>query len=248
MSEDMAKPARVPRYRDLSRAVWADIASGALREGDKLPTEASLCRRFGVSRHTVRTALRDLLESGLIASRQGARSVVLRRSPAAAYTCSISSLDELLHYATEVRYEVSRSGMVVADQTLSARLAARPGQRWLRVEGTRAQEREAEPVCWTEVFVHADYAGIGLLIGRKKGAIHTWIEEMYGVRIDEVKQILSVEPMTPDVAASLGCAPQTMGVCIRRSYFLEDGTLVEVAFNQHRADRFRHELTLRKRG
>lgn len=242
------KAVRVLRYRSLYDAVRAEIVSGVVRVGDKLPTEDELCRQYAVSRHTVRSALRDLAEDGLIASRQGSRSIVLKQSPPETYTSTVSSLDELLHYATEVHYEVAKSGMVVADGALASRLGAQPGQRWLRVEGTRGRAEQPDPVCWTEVFVHADYAGIGLLIGRRAGTIYSWIEEMYGVRIGEVRQVLSVEPMGADAAAALGREPGSMAVGIRRSYYLEDGTLVEVAFNQHPADRFRYELTLRKRG
>lgn len=242
------KAVRVLRYRSLYDAVRAEIVAGALRVGDRLPTEDELCRQYAVSRHTVRSALRDLADDGLIASRQGSRSVVLKQSPPGTYTSTVSSLDELLHYATEVHYEVAKSGMVVADSALASRLGTQPGQRWLRVEGTRGRSEQPDPVCWTEVFVHADYAGIGLLIGRRAGTIYSWIEEMYGVRIGEVRQVLSVEPMGADAAAALGGEPGSMAVAIRRSYYLEDGTLVEVAFNQHPADRFRYEVTLRKRG
>ena len=248
VKQEPKKAVRIPRYRSLYEAVRGDIASGALKAGDKLPTEDELCRRHAVSRHTVRSALRDLAEDGLIASRQGSRSVVLPQAPPGIYTSTVSSLDELLHYATEVQYEVAKSGMVVADAALASRLGAAAGQRWLRVEGTRSRMDEASPVCWTEVFVHADYAGIGLLIGRRAGTIYAWIEEMYGVRIEEVRQVLDVGPMGAETAAALGCEPGSMAVGIRRSYYLADGTLVEVAFNQHRADRFRYELTLRKRG
>jgi DNA-binding GntR family transcriptional regulator len=242
------KPGRVLRYRSLYDAVRAEITSGALQVGARLPTEDELCRQYDVSRHTVRSALRDLAEDGLIASRQGSRSVVLSQAPPAIYTSTVSSLDELLHYATDVNYEVAKSGMVVADAALASRVGGEAGQRWLRVEGTRSRSEQPALVCWTEVFVHADYAGIGLLIGRRKGTIYSWIEEMYGVRIEEVQQVLSVQPMDPEAASALGCEPGSMTVCIRRSYYLQDGTLVEVAFNQHRADRFRYELTLRKRG
>jgi DNA-binding GntR family transcriptional regulator len=244
----LKKAGRLPRYRGLYEAVRGEIASGTLRVGEKLPSEDELCRRYDVSRHTVRSALRDLAEDGLIASRQGSRSVVLRQAPLPIYTSTVSSLEELFHYATEVHYEVAKSGMVVADGALAARLGARPGQRWLRVEGTRSRAQQLSPVCWTEVFVHADYAGIGLLIGRRAGTIYAWIEEMYGVRIKEVQQVLSAGPMGDEAVAALGCEPGSVAVCIRRSYYLPDGTLVEVAFNQHRADQFRYELTLRKRG
>jgi GntR family transcriptional regulator len=54
--------------------------------------------------------------------------------------------------------------------------------------------------------------------------------------------------MSAEVAAAVHCEAGDMAVVIRRSYYLQDETLVEVAFNQHPADRFRYELSLRKRG
>ena len=245
--EALPRQTRVPRYRNLYEALRQDITSGALPVGEKLPSEDDLCRKYEVSRHTVRSAMRDLAEDGMIASRQGSRSVVLTQSPASVYTTSVSSLDELLQYVTEVNYEVAKSGIVAADKALAERLGAQAGQRWLRVEGIRSRQPQATPVCWTEVFVHSDYAGIGLLIGRRPGTIYSWIEEMYGVRIEEVRQVLRVEPMGAKAAAALGYATGSMAVLIRRSYVLEDGTLVEVAFNQHPVDRFQYEMTLRKR-
>ena len=68
-------------------ALWAsiagtlreEIASGAYPSGAKLPTEADLSRRFGVNRHTVRRALADLAERGLVHSRRGSGTVVTGR-------------------------------------------------------------------------------------------------------------------------------------------------------------------------
>lgn len=49
-----------------------DIASGRYQACDKLPTEADLSTRFGVNRHTVRRALAELAERGLVQARRGA--------------------------------------------------------------------------------------------------------------------------------------------------------------------------------
>jgi len=56
----------------LRDALESDIASGQYRSGDRLPSEAQLSQRFGVNRHTVRRALADLADSGLVHARRGA--------------------------------------------------------------------------------------------------------------------------------------------------------------------------------
>lgn len=238
----------IPRYRTVVNALRQQIEAGAWEVGEKLPTEDDLCRRFQVSRHTIRIALRELRGEGFIASRQGAGSTVLRQSSPLFYTSSVSTLEELLQYATEVRYAVAKSGIVVADSDLAARLGCAVGQRWLRLEGVRMKPPQEEPVCWTEVFVHSDYAGVGLVIGRRPGTIYSWIEEMYGVQVGEVRQVLRVERMPDEICPVLDCEIGSSAVEISRSYRLVNGDLVEVAFNLHPASRFRYELTLQKRG
>jgi GntR family transcriptional regulator len=243
-----AASAELPLYRRVVDALRRDIADGRYAVGDRLPTEDELCRGFGVSRHTVREALRALRDDGLVASRQGAGTTVMRRVARPLYTYAVSSLEELLQYATEARYEVDKSGVVVADQALADRLGCAVGQRWLRVEGFRYMAGESSPICWTEVFVRADYAGIGLMIGRRSGTIYSWIEEMYGVRVGSVEQVLSAELMPAAIAATLRARPGSMAIAIRRVYRLTDDEIVEVAFNLHPADRFSYSMTLQRRG
>jgi DNA-binding LacI/PurR family transcriptional regulator len=69
-----------PKYKRVYLELGKTLTDGALREGDKLPSESELVARFGVSRPTVRRALAQLVTEGLIERRMGAGTVVSNRS------------------------------------------------------------------------------------------------------------------------------------------------------------------------
>src|SRR5271168_1372099 len=74
----------VPRPRErlgdlLYGQILERIVSGALKEGDKLPSENQICQAFGVSRPTVREALMRLHADGLVTTRQGSGTFVQKR-------------------------------------------------------------------------------------------------------------------------------------------------------------------------
>src|SRR3954454_23915092 len=77
-------PARSRRNRtSLAEIVRADlrraIVGGEFPVGVKLPNEERLCDRFGVSRVTIREAVRGLIEDGYVVRRQGSGTYVTRR-------------------------------------------------------------------------------------------------------------------------------------------------------------------------
>jgi GntR family transcriptional regulator len=60
-----------PLYRQLAHHLESTIRSGALKPGDRLPSEGALIRRFAVSRITVRLAVDELARKQLIVRKQG---------------------------------------------------------------------------------------------------------------------------------------------------------------------------------
>ena len=65
------------RYREIERYLRA-LVEGA-NPGDPLPSEAELCERFSVSRMTVRQALQELTNDGLVERRRGQGTFVAQR-------------------------------------------------------------------------------------------------------------------------------------------------------------------------
>ncbi|WP_367998338.1 FadR/GntR family transcriptional regulator [Cobetia marina] len=76
---------RVSREGSLSQAVLEQlerrITSGDVSVGSKLPTEGELCDAFGVSRTVIREAITHLKSLGLVETRRGVGTTVLRAKP-----------------------------------------------------------------------------------------------------------------------------------------------------------------------
>ena len=62
-------------YEQVARMILNSIADGIYRKGDMLPSEKDLIEMTGVSRITVREALKKLAEMGIIETRKGKGSL-----------------------------------------------------------------------------------------------------------------------------------------------------------------------------
>jgi GntR family transcriptional repressor for pyruvate dehydrogenase complex len=73
---------RIPKAAEIvSQDLRSRIVRGTLKEGDSLPAESDMMRRFGVSRPTLREAIRILESEGLISIARGARGGALVHNP-----------------------------------------------------------------------------------------------------------------------------------------------------------------------
>jgi GntR family transcriptional repressor for pyruvate dehydrogenase complex len=92
------------------------IRDGRLLPGDRLPSERELCQRFGVSRVTVREALRVLEASGLLSIRVGAHGGAFLTSPT---TERLSEgLADLISVSTLTAANVTEARIIVELGTL----------------------------------------------------------------------------------------------------------------------------------
>jgi GntR family transcriptional regulator len=235
-----------PLYLQVVRALKDEIVGGVFPIGSQLPTEEELCERFSVSRYTVREALRRLREDSLVSSRQGAGTVVVPPRPADAFVHEVMSINDLVAFATGVRFAIDTIEMIEIDDKLSVRTGIAGGEQWLAVRGFRHTEGSELPVCWTEVYINREFAAVGRLLQRHRGPIFHLIEDLFGQSIVEVHQEIAAALISPALAGGLKVKAGATALEVQRTYKLATGKVAQVAINTHPASRFRHAMTMRR--
>ena len=87
--------------------------------GSLLPTELDLCAHYGTSRHTVRTAIRQLQEQGLVTRNKKAGTRVEATAPTTGYRQALASLEDLVQFGEAHVREVQATGPVTAGESSS---------------------------------------------------------------------------------------------------------------------------------
>jgi DNA-binding GntR family transcriptional regulator len=235
-----------PFYLQVAHALKDDIVRGVFPVGSQLPTEGDLSRRFAVSRHTVREALRRLREDGLVSSRQGVGSVVSPPRLADSYVHSINSISDLASFAAMTKFAVDSIKMVLIDSRIAARAGIASEEEWLQVCGYRYAEGAALPLCWTEYYINREFAAVGRLLQRHKGPIFPLIEDMFGQSVTEVQQQVSAVLVSPAMSGGLMVEAGAAALEVRDTYKFGGEKIAQVTISILPSSRYRHSVTLRR--
>jgi GntR family transcriptional regulator len=209
--------AGVPLHRQLFLVLHDEIARGALAPGDPLPTEQALCDQFGVSRITVRRALADLADAGLIERRQGVGSFVRDQPPSQRNSGGGSFMDELRQTAFETEVDVIELDI----RTMPKAPADQLGRgRALYVLRLRRERRTSEPLMITEVWLPDDLSDVVT----KDALSHTPLYRLLadaGIALDRVQHEITAEIAGPRNARLLNTAIGSALVRVNRLAFAD---------------------------
>jgi GntR family transcriptional regulator len=249
ISSDRGFEASGTRYAELASALVKEIVGGSHVVGSLLPTEHELAERHGVSRHTVRAALRLLQELGYVSRKKAVGTIVESTNPNASYTQSFSTVEDLVRVAaTEVR-SIENVRSTILDRNTARRLEAPIGSQWILMSATRVDVRKSRaPVAWAEIYIDAAFAGITEDICKHPDMlISSLIEREFGLAIAEIRQVVSGMLIETSLANVLGVEPGSPGLRLVRQYKSADGRILEITDTCYPADRVSVSSQLKRR-
>lgn len=147
-------PESGPIYEVVLRSIEADLRAGVLSIGDRLPSERTLAEKFGISRASVREAIRVLDALGVVRSRRGtgpASGAVISAEPGAALGWALR-----LHIATRALpvHDIVQARVQLESQIARESIASVPEAQLQRI---LAEARELMVEMDDESLSSADY-------------------------------------------------------------------------------------------
>ncbi|HEX9532197.1 MAG TPA: GntR family transcriptional regulator [bacterium] len=233
-----------PIHEQIRLAIARSIESGALKPGDKLPSEAELQRAYKVSRTPVRQALTALEAADLIYSAQGRGSFVRRPMIVGRFGALISFGDELRDEGHAVEAKTLSVNMTTADEAVAPALDLAFGEAVIALR--RLFLVDGEPMA---LFDHRIRPVISLQVLERGGdflSLNSLLSQQ-GFAPAEAMQTIGATSVTTEEAGLLGVDEGTPSLLVKQTSFTAAGMPVSYAQFLVRADRYEYRVHLGRR-
>jgi len=241
-----ATAAKAAKYQAVANELVARIRAGTYQPGDLLPSEPELTRQFGVSRHTVRAALRSLYEKGLVLSQRGRGTIVQDVPAAPRYSHACDSIEDVLQYAAATPRRVIGRRRIIVDAALAETLDCAAGYPWWEVHTSRQREPGGPVVASSLIWVPDEFGDAVALIEQSDEPLFIAIGRLHGCNFAQIRQAISMTYASQTEARDLDIEPGAAVMCVERRFSDERGGLIEVSRTVHPPESFRYEMTLRR--
>jgi DNA-binding GntR family transcriptional regulator len=239
LSVDLDRSSPVPLYYQVAQQIEHAINEGQLSPGDRLDNEISLAEQFGLSRPTMRRAIQELVDKGLLVRKRGVGTQVVHGQ--VSRPVELTSLyDDLAGHHQAPRTEVLANEVVGAPDEVAAMLAVKPGSPVLHLR--RLRYAHDEPLAIMENYLPEDLIPIGEsdLVGR---GLYQLMRSK-GVNIRVAKQRIGARSGTPEECLLLGEKRGSPVLTMERAAHDDSGRAVEWGRHAYRASQYSFEVTL----
>ncbi|MBW1640243.1 GntR family transcriptional regulator [Microbacterium resistens] len=236
---DIDRTGPVPLYFQVSTRLQQAIRSGTIPAGARLENEISIAEQLGVSRPTIRRAIQELVDKGLLVRRRGIGTQVVQGS--VTRQVELTSLYEDLQSAHhEPGTEVLVHEVVPADDQVAAALGCEPGTEVLHLR--RRRSTDGVPVAVLENYLPAEFAVVTAEQLEARGLYQ--ILRARGVAIRVAKQTIGARRAEDDEDELLGIDEGGPVLTMERVSFDQSGAAVEFGIHCYRPDMYSFETTL----
>lgn len=230
----------VPLYYQLARGLESAISAGELPKGEFLDNELDLADRWQVSRPTVRRAIQELVDSGLLVRRRGVGTQVVNdivRRP-----IKLSSLfDDLADQGRSPSTDVLVHAHLPADADVAEALALAPGAEVVYVE--RCRRAGGARLAIMRNWLTVEAAGHLTTEQLQAGGLYALIRAA-GVRPHFATQRIGATVATEAQASVLGLRVGAPLVTMRRVMQDHTGRPVELGRHVYDAEHYSVEMTV----
>lgn len=227
-----------PLYSIVASRAEALIASGEWQEGDRLPPERQLCRDFDVSRSTLRQALGELEERGLITRHQGRGTFVTRPRVQLPIAGVFSIRDALLARGISITTRVLGVETIEASRQLASELGCLPGDPIVHIE--RLRLGDGEPMILDSAHLRAElFPGLEDADFERR-SLYAVLSEDYGKAPAEATESLEPVILTPRECQLLEVPSHTPALLTRRVTADAFGSVIALGHVLLRGDRSRY--------
>ena len=231
-------------YVQVIERLKKDIDSGVFKENERFPSEFELARTLGVSRATLREALRVLEEEKVIIRKHGVGTFVNPRPLFSSGIEQLSSVSSMISDAGMVPgtifMEVQESN---PSEEMIGKFTCEPDDSLVTIKRVRTADGEPVVYCIDHVLSKNLDAGSEVLLNE---SIFDSIEKSGRIRI--VQAVANIEPVAYDDEASsiLRCGVDIPILVLLQHHYSEEGEMVLYSKNYFRADKFSFHV-VRKR-
>ena len=238
MALAVSRSRATPLHDQIRRTIHAQIASGELEPGDRLPTEQEYAERFGVSIAPVRQALLDLVASGHLVRVKGRGTFVREAKVEESITLLASFTDGLRARGETFAIRVLALGVETPDPIVKTELGLGAKARVVCLR--RLAEVRGEPAALLDAYLPADRFGDLVRVGGWEDgrSLYRTLEDQFGTRVGQARSTHEVIRCDDGQADVLGVAVGAPALLVRSVTDDVAGARVEAAHVVYRADRF----------
>ena len=236
---DLDRTGPVPLYFQISSRLERAIREGVIPAGARLENEIAIGERLGLSRPTVRRAIQELVDKGLLVRRRGVGTQVVQAR--VSRPVELTSLHEDLvrggHQATTRVLSVEQ---VEADEDAAARLQLAPGTPITRIR--RLRSADGTPMAILENLLPPQYADITRDDLERHGLYE--ILRARGTTIKIANQTIGARRAHGDEPQLLDVPKGGPLLTMNRVAFDQGGRVIEAGHHCYRPDLYSFETTL----